>query len=318
MTASATIAKPPVTVVVVADYKAGEGLAWDEMRLTLEGLARQDFDEPVEFLLVEAEEAAADIPEELLQILPELKVVHSSGRTSYDFKNAGAEAASSDFVVILDADCAPHPNWLRSVMEHHRQNPQAAAISGRTLYKTDGIMQRAFALVDRGYVDTGRPGRTSAISNNNGAFARDTMLKYPLKNDVGPFGSKPQADEILADGGELRFEPGMVAYHCYGGWQMARETRPLTGYAMARYRKINPEGKSAWMYRIGLLGIPAIVALSILNSCKKSVKLHNHYGVRWYQLPIVWYVAVRSHMLEIPGLLRGMRDAPMDFGNAYR
>lgn len=315
---AASTAQPAVSVVTVSDYKAGEDDAWDELRQTLEGLAAQDYDGPVEYLLVEAEESILEIPDDLKTILPGLEIVSGEGSTSYDFKNAGARAASAKLVVFLDADCAPHPKWLSSLMEHYERHPDAAAISGRTLYKTEGLMPRIFALLDRGYVDSGGPGRCHAISNNNGAVARAIMIKYPLTNDVGPFGSKPQSDEILADGHELRFEPGMVAYHGFGGWPMAREVRKLTGYARARYRRINPKASQAWMYRLGVLGLPFIIGSSILDSWLKCIKLGSHYGVRWYQLPLAWVTAVRAHLLEIPGLRLGMADKPLDFAEAYR
>ena len=157
------------SVVTVSDYKTGEAESWNELRLTLEGLAKQDFDEPVEFLLVEAEDSGDEIPDDLRHVLPGLKVVRAPGVTSYDLKNAGARAASADFVIMLDADCAPHPAWLSSLMAHRRRHPEAAAISGRTLYKGEGLLRRIFALLDRSYVDSGDAGPTRAISNNNAA-----------------------------------------------------------------------------------------------------------------------------------------------------
>jgi cellulose synthase/poly-beta-1,6-N-acetylglucosamine synthase-like glycosyltransferase len=158
MNAQSAADRPVASIVTVSDYKAGDAEAWDALRLTLQGLARQDYREPVEFLLVEATEARQEIPPDLLQSLPGLKVVRAPGTTSYDLKNAGAHAAASDFVVLLDADCAPHPNWWRSIIEHRQRHPQAAVISGRTKYKGQGLLPRVFALLDRSYVDCGEPG----------------------------------------------------------------------------------------------------------------------------------------------------------------
>jgi Glycosyl transferase family 2 len=108
------------SIIIVIDYKAGGSEAWDNLRLTLKGLTQQDYREPVEFLLVEADDGNR-VPDDLQQILPGLRVVRSAGKTSYDFKNAGARAAASDFVVLLDADCVPRPGWWRALIEHHRQ-----------------------------------------------------------------------------------------------------------------------------------------------------------------------------------------------------
>jgi hypothetical protein len=318
MTASTATSRPVATIVTVSDYKAGQAEAWQELRLTLEGLARQDFREPVEILLVEAADARHEIPPDLLQIVPGLKVVRAAGKTSYDFKNAGARAAASDFVVLLDADCAPHPNWWRSLIEHRRRHPGAAAISGRTMYKGEGLLPRVLALLDRSYVDCGGPGRTRAISNNNAGFAREVLLKYPFKDDVGPFGSRPHADRILAAGGELRFEPGMIAYHGFGGWPMEQHDRQHVGFSMTRYRQLNPAARHAWMFRLRYVGIPMVVAMSIAGSWRRCLRLAPQYGVRWFELPLAMAVAVRAHLMEIPGMRLALRGGWIGAGDAYR
>ena len=82
--------RPVASIVVVVDYKAGGSEAWDNLRLTLNGLARQDYREPVEFLLVEADDGH-QVPDDLQRLLPGLRVVRTAGKTSYDLKNAGAQ-----------------------------------------------------------------------------------------------------------------------------------------------------------------------------------------------------------------------------------
>jgi glycosyltransferase involved in cell wall biosynthesis len=309
---------PVASIIVVSDYKVGAPESLDQLRLTLEGLARQDYREPVEFLFVESAQASQDVPAAVLDLLPGLKVVHTEGSTSYDLKNAGARAASSDFVILLDADCAPHPDWWRSVIEHRRQYPEAAAISGRTMYKGEGLLPRVLALLDRSYVDPGRPGPTRAISNNNAGFRRNVLLEYPLQNEVGAFGSRPHADQIMAAGGELRFEPGMVAYHGFGGWPMEQHDRQQIGFSMTRYRQLNPEARHSWMFRMGYGGIPLILGMSTLGSWRRCLRLASGYGVRWFEVPIACAMAVRAHVMEIPGILLAMRGESIGAGNAYR
>ena len=309
--------RPIASVVIVIDYKAGGGEAWNHLRLTLNGLARQDYREPIEFLLIEADDGN-QVPDDLQQILPDLRVVRTAGTTSYDLKNAGAEAAASDLVVLLDADCVPGPGWWRALIEHRRQHPEAAAISGKTLYRAKGLLPRIFALIDRSYVDCGGPGTTRAISNNNGAVRRDILLRFPLSNDLGPFGSKGHADRIRAAGGELRFEPGMVVEHAFGGWPMQHADRRRIGYAMARYRQLNGASTHAWMFRAGVLAIPLIVAMATAGTWKRCLKHRSRYGVRWYEVPAALAVAVSAHAMEIPGILLALRGGQLDAAGSYR
>ena len=309
--------RPTASIVTVIDHKAGGGEAWDLLRLTLDGLARQDYREPVEFLLVEADDGR-QVPDDLQQLLPGLRVVRAAATTSYDLKNAGAKAAAADFVVLLDADCVPRPGWWRALIEHRRQHPEAAAISGKTFYRAEGLLPRIFALLDRSYVDCGGPGRTCAISNNNGALRREVLLRFPLQNELGPFGSKAHADRIQAAGGELRFEPGMVVEHRYGGWPMQQAERFQIGFAMTRYRQLNPASSHAWMFRVGVLGLPVIVAMAVAGTWKRCLGHASDYGIRWYQLPAALAVAAAAHALEIPGILLALRGGRLETAGAYR
>jgi Glycosyl transferase family 2 len=308
---------PLASIVVVIDHKAGAGDAWTNLRLTLQGLARQDIREPVEFLLVEAREDRA-VPDDVRRILPALRVVRSTGTTSYDLKNTGAQAAASEFVVLLDADCVPRPGWWRALIEHHHRHPEAAAISGKTLYRAEGLLPRIFALIDRSYVDAGGPGPTRAISNNNGAFRRDLLLRFPLQNDLGPFGSKIHSDKIQAAGGELRFEPDMIVEHRYGGWPMQRADRRQIGFAMTRYRQLNGEADHAWIFRLGALGLPLVLAMAIAGTWKRCLRHAPHYGVRWFELPAALAAAVPAHAMELPGIWSALHGGRIDTAGSYR
>ena len=311
------VVRPVASIVIVIDHKAGAGEAWDDLRRTLESLAQQDYREPVEFLLVEGRNGAP-VPPDLRRLLPELRIVRTAGSTSYDFKNAGAEAAGADWVVLIDADCRPEAGWWRAVMEHRRLHPEAAAISGKTLYRADGLLPRVLALIDRSYVDPGGCGRTGAISNNNAGFQRAVLLRFPLRNDLGPFGSKAHAEAIMAAGGELRFEPAMVVRHRYGGWTTEQHDRRHIGFAMTRYRQLNSNSRHAWMFGLGRLGLPLVVAMSLLGTWKKCLRRASDYGVQWFEVPVALALAIPTHALEIPGILLALRGHRLPSYDVYR
>ena len=102
--------KPAVSVILVSDYAAGASKSWDDIRGTLVSLARQDYTDPVEFLLSESTEHAPTIPLDLTSLLPSLRIVLSASRGSYGLKNHGVAAATADIIAILDADCRPEPD----------------------------------------------------------------------------------------------------------------------------------------------------------------------------------------------------------------
>lgn len=290
------------SIITVSDHKVGEAQGWVTLRETYRHLAAQDYRENVEFLLVETEGQHKEIPEDIQHLIKGLRIVTTSGTSSFDLKNAGAEAARSDFVIILDADCRPGPGWWRSIYEHRLQHPEADVISGRTFYEGDGLLPKVFAVIDRTYVDAGVAGPTQAISNNNAGFTRQILLDHPFDNEVGPFGSEPHAARIKASGAALRFEPGMLAYHAFTGWDMVREERRHIGFSLTRYRQLHPDAARGWMVKYPPLWMAYLVAASIASDVRRSLRFGKAYGVKWFQVPYLWLCSVRTHLLEIRGI----------------
>ena len=306
------------SIVTVSDHKAGSAEGWAALRETCRHLAAQDFREPVEFILVETEGARETIPADILGLIDGLRVVTAAGTSSFDLKNAGAEAARSDFVVILDADCRPGPGWWRAVHEHRLAHPEAAVISGRTFYEGAGVLPRIFAVIDRTYVDAGEAGRTGAISNNNAGFARRTLLEHPFDNEVGPFGSEPHSARIKASGAILRFEPAMLAHHAFSGWAMVREERRHIGFSLTRYRQLYPTAPNGWMVRYPPLWTAYLLVASTASDVRRSLRFGRAYGLRWFEIPAVWLCSGVTHLMEIPGVLTALRGRGIGRWSTYR
>ncbi|MGH7824661.1 MAG: glycosyltransferase family A protein [Candidatus Binatia bacterium] len=308
---------PAVSVIVVSDYGGGEAKAWNHLRATLAALARQDFQGPTEFLLSERAAFKHQIPDDLLTILPSLKLVLSETSSSYELKNEGVLAASADIVAILDADCVPDMAWLGHLMETLRSHPKAAAVSGRTLYAGLNLTDRVLGLLSRSYLDPGRAGKTRFISNNNMACRRSVYLDYPLPTDAGPFASRLQSEAIVRSGGQLRFEPRMLVVHDFEGWSMEADIRRNIGYGTVITRLRDPLQPFAWLTRIGYASVPLFAAGKTLDSFLDCIRCGRYYHVRWYELPIAFLLAVVVHAMEVPGMIRAFRGRELA-ETAYR
>jgi hypothetical protein len=307
------------SIVVVSDFRAGEDASWSDVAETLDSLATQTCDEPVEVLLVCAADEAALLPPDLLHRLPGTRLVEANGSTSYDLKNEGAVAARASIVLLLDADCMPLSGWLEAALRHLRQHPAAAVVSGRTVYKGTGPLRRVAALLDRAYVDPGCAGPTRSISNNNAAFRREALLRHPLRNDIGPFGARPHADAMLAAGDELRFEPGMVTAHGFDGWPMLRDIRFGQGFAVVRYRQLHPEARYGTVVGLGYLGLPILLGASIARSWWDCLRLRRAYGVGLASLPLALGLALLLRAYELRGMIAALRRQPVGAeASAYR
>src|ERR1700693_4911941 len=106
--------QPEISVVIVSDYAGGGEKSWNDLRGALTALAQQDARVNAEWLLCENKACAESMPDDFSRIVPNLKRVLSDAMGSYELKNAGVQAATSNIVAILDADCSPASDWLRN------------------------------------------------------------------------------------------------------------------------------------------------------------------------------------------------------------
>jgi Glycosyl transferase family 2 len=308
--------RPAVTVVTLADFEVGTPRAWDDLKATLRGLARQDFNRPAEVIFLENEQLKDQVPSDLKEILPELQIAYTDKTLQYDMKSEAAYLGTADIVILLDADCAPVPNWLRSLVETFDAHVDAGVVSGRTVYEGKTFLERACGVLGRAYVER-RALRTEHISNNNGGFRREVLRKHPLPSEAGPFSSKLHADAIQRDGWHLLFDPRARAIHAFDGWEMERDIRRNMGYGFIKVRQLNPRLPYGRLAQLGYASIPLYFAARIVESWLRVAQFYRSYGLRWYEVPGVLGLAVGVHAMEIPGMVTALQGRTITH-TAYR
>mgnify|MGYP001574370785 FL=1 len=301
------MSRPDISVIVVSDYAAGAAQSWNDLRGTLTALAQQDGKVNAEWLLCENEASARSMPDDIRRMLPNLKLVLSDKGGSYELKNAGFRAATADIVAMLDADCVPAGNWLKSAVAAMNARPQMAIISGRTVYPPAGLTERILSLLSRSYVDRGKSGPTRFISNNNSIWRRDVYLKYPLPSGLGPFAGRMQSESIIRAGYQLWFDPSIRVVHDFEGWAMESDIRRNTGYGTVIARLHDPDMPQAWLTKLGVFSIPVFAGGKIVDSWRDCVRCASAFGVRWFQLPLALLGSVVVHLMEIPGMWQAFR-----------
>ena len=303
-------AAPAVCVVVVSDYGGGPAGDWEYLRRALRALGTQAFAEPVETMLVDSAPSEEKMPEDLASIVPSTHLIRDPSRKSSDLVNAVASASSAEFVALLDADCVPAPGWLAAAVGAMRRHSNASVVSGLTTYPDEGFTYRVLATLLRSFVDPGRDGPTRFITANNAIFRRGILVGYPAPA-VEPrhLALRLQTESIRAAGGKLYFEPAMRATHRFGGWPTERRIRRRVGYRAVRLRQLDPRASHAWLVRLGVLSIPLIVAGRTLDSWRDCLRAGRHFGLRWFELPAAFAIAIAVHLLEIGGMWAAFADA---------
>lgn len=286
-----------VSVVIVSDFEDDAQKLWCTERSLLEALARQDFLEPFEVILVESERYRDETPRDLAKICPRLRIVHSAETQSAKLKDFGVSWANAELVAVFDADCFPNQSWLRVLVTVLRERTDVSVVSGRTHYGDETSYRRALSLVDRSFDNLGRPGLTPHISNNAALYRRSLLARFPYPETGTPFTSSILRMQAMARAGvRFFFEPAAVVQHAIGGWDFVRDFRRHVGYADMMM------GDPARRLR----SIPPLLWWRFSFQARDCLRLGPGY-LRWYDWPLTAALLAATPLLQVPGMLDAWR-----------
>lgn len=291
---------------MVSDYEAGQKTWKDEQRI-LTALAQQDTTLPFEVILVESEEARHCVPPHLYQIHPRVRIVFASSSHSAALKDEGIRNAAGTYTAVLEADCLPDRQWLRTLYEALERHPEMRIASGRTTYGDETSYHRCLSLLDRSFDNPGKAGRTPHVSNNGALYHLDVLKKFPYPPAATPFlSSRLRIKEMASQGFKFYFEPAAVMRHALGGWDFIRDFRRNTGYA----DMIEKGGRSYWSI------------LKLLWERRKQetadcLRMGPAY-LNWYDWPLLAVLWLIVPFLEIPGMLDALRQRSSIPRSSYR
>lgn len=141
------------------------------------------------YLFDENQATASSVRSSLERAAPELferacvRLVATEGLAYYELKNRGGALAETPFLVLLDSDMLPDPDWLGAILAPF-SNPGTSAVSGVTALATRDLVSRTMALVwifDLPSEHEDSRDR-AMIHANNCAFRTDFFQQNPFPN----------------------------------------------------------------------------------------------------------------------------------------
>jgi glycosyltransferase involved in cell wall biosynthesis len=186
-------------------------------------------------------------------------------------RNRGAAAATGDPVVFLDADCAPAPGWLETLLAAHEAGE---VVVGGALEAPPGLpaSARCDHYCGSYYVHPARPaGYVPNHTPANLSVRREAFLagggfaeRLPLADGHEEL---PWQARLARRGTRIRFEPGAVVFH---------HNRAGLGNLLRRHYRWGYsalEGKAAtgacrwpWLYRRPSLLVAASIPLAFVHT----------------------------------------------------
>ncbi len=194
--------------VIVADFGEREP-SWDRLRSSLGALANQDGMGGAEVVLCEMPALRGPVPDDIHEILPNLRVLGCPSEDPHARKTYAARRVDGSIVAFLDADCLPQRNWLRRVQDTFHYYPEAAMVHGRMLGDDKGWQAQLQRFFCGDLPAEGSPARFTAT--NNAAFRREAYCEYPFPEGSGRQGVRIQTAAMMRAHYVLWREPAMLA-----------------------------------------------------------------------------------------------------------
>jgi hypothetical protein len=303
--------QPDVSIAVLADYAAGEAHTYELLRATLRGLAGQTCRGSSELLLIESRGLQDRLPLELIPAALPVRVVFADADTSFALRNVAVCEARADLIAFLDADCVPDPDWLERLLGAVRSRPDIVAASGRTTYGGTGLIERSLSLLSRAYVERGDAGPVRQVSNNNAVYRTAALRHHPFPASTNPFVAALHAGRLMETGQLLWFEPAAHVRHAYGGWVSECDVARNAGWATIAIRQVESHARLSGLVRFGHLAVPVLTLITLLRSWSRLLRFHAFYGLRWFEVPIAFGVALFMSLMQVPGMHAALRGRPI-------
>ena len=305
--------KPLVSVVVetvTAREDGGGGALADELAGTIAALAAQTWPRAsAEWLVVLDPDVPDGDREELGRRFPEVRIVEAKANNYFEAKNAGAAAASGDFVALLDGDCEPDPQWLERLMA--RFEPEVAAVAGRTRYSGQTRGERIFSIPDFAYVlDTGE-GQASGFNINNLVFRREILLAHPFESRIARNGGCYFLfHRLKAEGANILYEPDAIVHHGNDvaglGFVRKHFDRGHDGVDVYRLDHESVLRGTPLFRRFGALALIAFSARRILLDWRNLLRHRRQIGIGLATVPFYCGVAALLRLIELCGAMKAV------------
>ncbi len=180
----------------------------------LDGLATEGVPGPRAELLVVDDGSTDDTG--VVAARPGVRVLTGLGRGPAAARNGGAQAATGDVLLFLDADTVPQPGWLREMLAPFGQ-PGVVAVKGRYYSCQESPIARFAQLeFEEKYDRLARARDVDFVDSGTAAYRRDAFLAAGGFDEAFPAQSAEDVElafRLATSGARFAFNPRAGVWH---------------------------------------------------------------------------------------------------------
>jgi glycosyltransferase involved in cell wall biosynthesis len=146
-----------------------------------------------EYEVITADDGSTDGSAEVVRTFAGVRLVQADGRGAYAARNTAIAVAEGEVLAFTDADCAPEPDWLRTLLAE-LEDPKVAVVVGARPPLGDSTaleLVQAYEQAKDEYIFEGRAASLYYGSTNNMAVRREAFAAY------GPFLERRRGADTL-------------------------------------------------------------------------------------------------------------------------
>jgi len=145
-------------------------------------------------------------------------VLRAEGRGPAAARNLGAQHASGEVLVFLDADTAPEPGWLDALLAPF-SDPSIVAVKGRYITRQRGLVARFSQLeFEEKYARLERAQHVDFVDTGTAAYRRDVFLQAGGFDESFPAQSAEDVElafRLAEKGAKFAFSPTARVCHVH-------------------------------------------------------------------------------------------------------
>jgi glycosyltransferase involved in cell wall biosynthesis len=288
--------------IIVETHTFEEGGDWDRLQAALRAAtAILPVDGSGELLVADAC-GVPELQELLSRAFPHARRIAAVGIDYDGAKAAAARAASGRYLLFLDGDCLPQPDWQRRLLEPLRRG-DAIACGGFTRYE-GGFLAAAMSVMDFGFFYPLARRPLTCYASNNCAFLRSALV-----DDV-PYPSGHlrcrcfyHAQQLLRRGTPMMLVPEARVLH---EMQPIIRERSRQGYdviAACRTDRALPQAR--WL-RFGLLSLPLFYGQQVWYDWKRGWWSRRELNFSLRQMAGAFVLFPVLRLIDAGGMLRAL------------
>lgn len=274
----------------------------------LEALATQDSEIPMEIIVPDC--TGPDTVVAINDRFPSVKVLtFDEPRTVAQLRAAGIEVAAGRLVAVTEDHCLPRPDWIRNIVEAHRQTGWAAVGGGVENDSTDRIVDwAAFFCEYHHHISPVPPGPTRSVPGMNVAYDMEA-----LASERGLFAESLWEnflhDRLHGEGFVLGLDPKIVVGH--------RKRFTVRGFLTERFHNsrafsgLRVAGSPRWVrtaWAAASLLLPPLLLFRMTREIARRPAVRGRY---LRALPLVVLFTLAWTVGELVGYLMGPGDSPL-------